>query len=108
MFCPICGRSLIENANFCEHCGAGCRRSESKSNTSSNGQPSEPTSGSGPSNLNGNQPPTFKEYLERKCGAEDVSFASIRKRKVDDRFVQTKKGKKDETVKVHVLPKIPL
>ena len=82
MFCSVCGSTRNENSNFCESCGADCRKSDGNA-------------------ANTSKPLTFKQYVERKTGSQDESFSSIAKRKKNDRFAATaKKGKKEEFVKV--------
>ncbi|XP_046862774.1 uncharacterized protein LOC124456345 isoform X2 [Xenia sp. Carnegie-2017] len=91
MFCTVCGNSLNTSGNFCANCGTDLRKSD-ESKTLRN---SDPSTSAGPStDPRATKPLTFKEYLA------DISFATVEKRKRQDLFVSTKKGKKDETVKV--------
>ena len=96
MYCPTCGNLRNTDGNFCERCGVHFRISvESAQPTSSQSTKSSSSAGSSTSVK---IPVKFNKFMLNKCREEE--FTSIQKRKRDDRFVKTKRGKKEETVKV--------
>ena len=101
MFCSACGNSQTESANFCEQCGADCRKTDSE-DLSGN------TNRANCNKAASSVPLTFEQFIKKKNDTErfenvNESFCGMVKRKRDERFAaigSSKKKKKDEIVKV--------